>query len=413
MQYTLDQLYRHLCQKVDDTYLVFQNFFGKEYTDLQMYRHPTAVGQLIRSKLSLNGIVGNIDTGTGEEVFEVSDQQLKTVVGTVSVGKAIIYVWWPSVVVTNEHNKSVVIQDLYAKIEINHDGTIPYECPGFLLNRATYTKIQFLSDYMHSHIQGINKTNFSHFLSPCLGTGPIRETIASLKNESDEVTWMLFCQELADYVTVESLHGGPWRRLEEIGRRDNVELTPSYNYTNTNMTSFLTLFTKESLKSFVQYYLQYGHLTLGFQNSKFTCNMPYTDFVVDISNAFIDFYNLYLKSTESCKEACFNKTLLRNVEIRNGLIYYTQFCYNSTPTTNVNYYRGKYVLTFKGKDITTTIIESTNPEEEIESVTIIDPSLAMYILAHILKIINYRYKNEYKHRTDKEPAFTYQRVFYL
>lgn len=413
MQYTLDQLYKHLHQKVDDIYLVFQNFFGKDYTDLQMIRYPTAVWQLIKSKLSMNGIIGNKDANTGEEVFEVSEQQLKTIVDTVSVGKAIIYVWWPTVVVTNENNKSVVIQDLYAKIEINHDGTIPYECLGFLLNRATYTKIQFLSDYMHSHIQGINKTNFSHFLSPCLGTGPIRETIASLKNESDEVTWMLFCQELADYVTVESLQGGPWRRLEEIGRRDNIELTPSYSYANTSMTNFLRLFTRDSLKSFAQYYLQNGHLILGFQNSKFTCNMPFTDFIVDISNAFIDFYNLYLKSTESRKEACFEKTLLRNVEIRNGLIYCTQFRYNSTSTTNVNCYRGKHVLTFKGKDITTTIIESTNPEEEIESAIIIDPSLAMGILAHILKIINYRYKNEYKHRTDKEPASTCQKVYYL
>ncbi len=411
MQYTLDQLYRHLCQKIDNIYLVFQNFFGEDYVDLQMKRNPAVIKQNIVRELENKDISYTKDANTQEKLFEVSNWQLVSLHNTIAVGRAIIYVWWPTVVVTNEHDKSVVIQDLYAKIEINSDGTLPYEYPGFLLNRATYTKTQFLSDYMHSHIQGIPKRDFSNFLNPCLGTGPIRETIASLKNDYDEVTWMLFCQELTDYVTVESLHGGPWRRLEEIGSNSTVTLGNNYDFSFTSITYFLRIFSKDQLKDFMQYYLQHGHLVLSFRNGRFTCSMPYTDFIVDISNAFIDFYNLYLKSTAVRRQTCFDRTLLRNVEIRNGLIYYITGRYNNNPT-NISYYQGQHVLIFKGKDITTTITED-GEQEQTESVIIVDPPFAMHILGHILKIINYRYKNGYKHRTDKETAATGQRVCYL
>ena len=411
MQYTLDQLYRHLCQKIDNTYLVFQNFFGEDYVDLQMKRNPAVIKQNIVRELENKGISYTKDTNTQEKLFEVSNWQLASLHNTIAVGRAVIYVWWPTVVVTNEHDKSVVIQDLYAKIEINSDGTIPYECAGFLLNRATYTKTQFLSDYMHSHIQGIPKRDFSNFLRPCLGTGPIRETIASLRNDYDEVTWMLFCQELADYVTVESLHGGPWRRLEEIGSNSTVAFGNNYDFSFASITYFLKVFSKDQLRDFIQYYLQHGHLVLSFRNGRFTCSMPYTDFIVDISNAFIDFYNLYLKSTAVRRQTCFDRTILRNVEIRNGLIYYVTGRYNNNPA-NISYYQGQHVLTFKGKDITTTITEEEG-QEQAESVIIVDPPVAMHILGHILKIINYRYKNGYKHRTDKETATTGQRVCYL
>ncbi len=350
-------------QKVYDVYDVFKNFFGEQFVDIQ--------------------------NGSDNTFF--------------------IYVWWSHVIVTNEFNKSVSIQDLYAKIKINTDGLIPFEFPGFQLNRATYSKEQFLSDYLHSHIRGIPKDNFTRFQDPCLGDGPIRATINTLKTDYDIAEWMLFCQELSMYVTVESISGGPWRRMENIG---SFAVASNYTNYNFNLCPFIypLFFTNVMKKEFIQYYLTNGHLSFSFQKGQFICGMPYYDFIIDISNAFISYCNTIFH-TERDKENLFYHNILKQLLVSNGRFYLTR---NNDDTNNQNLdmYRNKYVLTFKGKEIYTTITEVSN--RDFFPVTVIHYSIAMDILKNILKVINYRYKNEHNNNnTASDSPKTCQRTVYV
>ena len=170
---------------------------------------------------------------------------------------------------TNENDKSIIIQDLYAKIELDAKGNIPTEDRGFTLNRATYPMEQWVCGYMHSHISNIPKGNLTSFQSPCLGTGPINNTVLELKNNCDSTEWMLFCQELSMYVTVESLRGGPYIRMETIGSKRQ-----SSDYTDFKLTSrsirevigsyWIPQDKREYFNSiysgFIPYYLEHGHL---------------------------------------------------------------------------------------------------------------------------------------------------------
>ena len=350
-------------QKVQDVYDVFKNFFGEPYVDLQ------------------------VDTSDNDSFL--------------------IYVWWPKVIVTNEYNKSVTIQDLYAKIKINSEGLIPFEFPSFLLNRATYSIDQFFSDYLHSHIRGIPKNDFQNFLPPCLGGGPIRATITTLKTDYDLVEWMLFCQELSVYVTVESISGGPWRKMETIG-----SYVIAYNYSNYNfnMSKFYCppCFTKQMEKDFLQYYLTKGHLSLSFRNGKFVCDMSFYEFILDISNAFISFCNLTFH-TKSDKQDLFNGGFFETLLVSNGKFYKANNNYRSQ---NIDSYKGKYVLTFKGKKIFINIIES--PHNELSQVIVVNNCFAMDILKNILKVINFRYKNEHNSiNRVQDSSQTCQRTIYI
>ena len=220
MKYTVNQLYQHLFEKPLSIYEIFKGFFGEDFVDIQTHqgRELTSFKEYLCAKIcDENSFSNEAIEEICNQSFEVTEDQLTDLENTVKDKRFIIYVWWPRVTVTNEYNKSVNIQDLYAKIEIQNDGTIPYECNGFKLNRATYTREQFISGYMHSHINIIPKNNFTQFQIPCLGRGPIISTIGTLKNDYDEATWMLFCQELSMYVTVESISGGPYRRMDNIG----------------------------------------------------------------------------------------------------------------------------------------------------------------------------------------------------
>lgn len=418
MQYTVNQLYDHLYQKVNEVYGVFKNFFGEEYVDLQF----RVSGDFFKRVTIINNLksLGDLEMAVDVDFttpLKVSATTLSILENQVANHKADIYVWWPNVKVTNENNRSINIKDLYAKVTVQLDGRIPYENRGFGLNRATYTRAQFLSGYMHSHIESIPRGNLSSFMSPCLGRGPINETIGTLKNEYSELTWMLFCQELAMYVTVESINGGPWKRLENVGA--NTLLASHRGYDNaTNEYAFSSVFSNDTLKQFIKYYLEEGHLSLSYREGKFCCGMPYYEYIIDISNAFIDFFNKYLKRSEGLIKLCFGgRSLLKHTIAANGKFYKCrdERDLNSFQNENLDSYRNKRVLTFKGKEILTTITEDNESILDNTTVTtILDHRVAMFVLHHILRTINYRYRNEYynKYRTPQDGS-SYQGIIYI
>lgn len=405
MQYTINQLYDHLCQRINNIYDIFKEFFGEEFVDLQNPKED-----IIKADIAC--LVSSYRTIPGADEYELSDSKVKEIETLLSDRKVIIYVWWPTVTVTNENDKSINIQDLYAKIEITLEGRIPYENTGFLLNRATYTREQFLSDYLHSHIQNIPKQNFTHFGSPCLGFGPIRDTIATLKNEYSDTFWLLFCQELSMYVTVESLAGGPWKRLESVGGINKLTEYNGYKLEDANTATFDSYFDRTQLKEFIRYYLQYGHLSLSYMFGKFVCGMPYYEFIIDISNAFIDYYNEDLSEPGDQLSKCYARGLLNKVILVNNSFYKEG---NSHTNANLlDLYRNKFVLNFKGKDIYTSIIDDEDNEDNITA-TVINHHVAMYVLNNILRTINFRYKNEHNNteRGGETSPTTSQRVVYL
>lgn len=412
MKYTINQLYKDLHQKVFDVYNVFIGFFGEENVDLQL----SDTEQNIKNGLVLS-IITNLNKPlecTEEDYnkeFEITEDALEKIKSDLSEKKVNIYVWWKKVTVTNEYNKSIDIQDLYAKIELQLDGRIPFENRGFLLNRATYSSEQFCSGYMHSHINIIPKDHFEIFQLPCLGRGPINGTITTLKSEYDETTWMLFCQELSLYVTVESINGGPYHRLESVRGSTQQLFSYKYCFQCDNLYQFNRFFTHSIFKDFIKYYIEYGHLTLSFNRGKFTYGMPYFNYMIDISNAFIDFYNKYLYNEKGITKYNLYGKFLHEVFIINNKFYRSG---SSIDSHSINRYNGKYVLTFKGKDIYTKIFDPVS-RDDIHYTTIIDPDCAMYILKHILKIINFRYKNEHNEATRniENPASAYQRVCYI
>lgn len=414
MQYTIKQVWDHLHEKVKDTYDIFKSFFGEEHVDLQPYS-ASFTFESNKDSLRLYMSIGKAKVIRKDEkygsVYDISEETLKDIEERYANQIYNIFIWWDKVTVTNEHDKSVVIQDLYAKVQINMNGTIPLENAGFLLNRATYSEIQFRAGYLHSHINGIPRSNFSFFNAPCLGRGPIVQTILTLKNEYDEAMWMLFCEELSKYVTVESLSGGPWRKLESIGvrtvdhRYDGYMLRTVYPFISSHLEGVEL---KKHLKGFIKYYLENGHLSISYQYGYYTVGTPYYDYIIDISNAFIDFYNSYLNRFIPHISTLFEIGLLNKALVDNGK-FYTPSYNNGFYSGDIEMYQNKYVLTFKGKEILTKIIPQESDEEYTS--TILDSDFAVYLLKKILTVINYRYKNE--HTRKQKESFSHSRTIYL
>lgn len=227
MQYTINELRQKLSTDVLNVYEVFKNYFGEENVDLQDIPDEERVVDMIYACTDIT----NIETSFP---IEISDADYDSIASRFRSAKPFILVHWPTVTVTNEYNRSITIKDLYAKIKLDCEGRIPTENRGFLLNRATYSVEQWVSSYMHSHIAQIPKDNLERFQEPCLGSGPIIDTINSLKADItegfDEIRWMLFCEELSRYVTVESIAGVPYNHLENVGMGTILSEYTGFNY---------------------------------------------------------------------------------------------------------------------------------------------------------------------------------------
>ena len=138
MLYTIEELEKDVSGNVFDVYEVFKNFFGEEYVDLQ-------------SEVNL---IEHIPSPEEDgEHYDIPQELFDNLQNLYQGAYWDIIVYWPRVTITNEHNRSIDIYDLYAKITIQKDGTIPFEYRGFTLNRSRYTKEQFNhkngSGYMH------------------------------------------------------------------------------------------------------------------------------------------------------------------------------------------------------------------------------------------------------------------------
>lgn len=391
-------------------YKVFQDFFGEDSVDLQ--------GLPDDDIIAIRFDEHDIPMREDGSCYEANGNTFNSVIRDFSNSRPFILVYWPRVRITNENDKSIIIQDLYAKIELDAKGNIPTENRGFRLNRATYPMDQWVCSYLHSHIQQIPKGRLEHFELPCLGTGPIKNTINSLRAHIsegfDEIRWMLFCEELSRYVTVESLEGVPYNRLENVHLSTiHSEFTGYGSKYGHSLYTFQDTFSLETLKDFILYYLQNGNLAINYQTGAFNIGMSYFDYIIDISNSFIEYFNTHFKD-KTLADTCFSRKILYRVKAANGKFFRADI---SESDSSVSNYVGSKICTFKGKDITLKIIDAQMTEPQIT--TVICHGLAMYILDNILKIINYRYTNEHtkQHCGDSNttalPTPTSQRIYYI
>lgn len=308
-----------------------------------------------------------------------------------------ILIHFPKVKVTNEHNRSVDITHLWVKVELLLDGTINGY---FQMMRSEFTLEQFISGYSHSHIYPVSADNFNSWSKPCLGRGPIRDTIVSLSTQFSEEMWSLFCLELSKYVTVESLAGVPYMYLERIGVRDCVatqEIQFPLDYTVRYPSSF-----EPYIAAFIPFILKKRPFGFNFFNDSYGIAMSDRDLFVTLSNLFIEWYNSLPAERQTLRERLFSEEILiKGKCIDNKLYYFRSSNYN----TRTDYYRliGRSLFRFKNKTITFNITNMVKTVDDDPNVAIfLNKTMVAVIVDRILRTIN----NKYGQSNTEEDAFS-------
>lgn len=240
-----------------------------------------------------------------------------------------------------------------------------------------------------SHISDIPTNDFTKFQKPCTGSGPINNTIANLNIDGgfDPDIWKLFCLELSKFVEVESIAGVPYHRLESLGisgmsaGETTFRMNNNLNYYGDGLD--------EMIKDFVSHFIRQGKLRFNYADGSYSIGMSFTEYMLVISNEFIDWYNRKFNNKEL--KYTFTKLkrsgILKECTVANNKIYY------GDSSNNVNAYaayNGKKMCTFKGADVLINITDINEMKESNKSV-VLNANIALWILSKILRVINYRY----------------------
>ena len=399
----IEELYNSLMDKPLRVLSIFNDFFGEDKVDMQGYWSLDKFKfWMYTEPLSTYISVGNIDrndwniyetqaiTDLPEDQVEKAVNMLTSTMAKERIGNAkfsniFILVHFPHVRVTNEHDRFVDINHLWAKVKVMYNGTLN---GGFTLNRSEYTMLHISSGYLHSHVSGIPTGDFTQFQNPCTGRGPINGTIGALNRDYDEDIWNMFCLELSKYVTVESVAEGPYKYLEKLGT-NNMEVGIDRFITYLSPDYYRHVITPNKFKEFVRYFVNSKKLKFNYVNGSYSIGMSLIEFIVLISNEFIKWYNDQFNKEELTIKFADLKSngILKECIIDNEKIYYDRSRDN---VNNYAQYIGKKVCVFKGREITVDITDIAEVRNENKSI-ILNTHTALYILTTILKVLNYRY----------------------
>lgn len=413
----IEELYNSLMDKPLRVLGIFNDFFGEDKVDMQGYWsldkfkswmniEPLSTyipdGNIVST--NMNGWsmykTWSITDLPGDQVEKVvnvlTNTTVKERIGNAKFNGIFILVHFPHVRVTNEHDRFVDINHLWAKVKVSYNGTLN---GGFTLNRSEYTLLHIRSHYMHSHINSIPTGDFTQFQNPCTGRGPINGTISALNRDYDEDMWNMFCLELSKYVTVESVAGVPYNYLEKLGTND-MEVGVDRFITYLSPNYYESVITPDKFREFVRYFISSKKLKFNYVNGSYSIGMSLIEFIVLISNEFIKWYNDQFNKEElTAKFADLKRHgILRECIIDNGKIYYDRGRNN---VNNCAQYIGKKVCVFKGREITVDITDIAEVRNENKSI-ILNTQTALYILNIILKVLNYRYgRNKATHESNQ------------
>ena len=409
-----NRLHDDLLKEALQVYEVFKEFFTEELVDYRDYITPDKINDRLDKILikftdyKFNDYkfnddycsLGRVPEKELDECIEDGDNYAKllNIVKNDCNYAMHILIKFPKVTISNEYNQSIDIQDLFVKVCLDTKGLI---IGTFSMIRTTYSLIQWTSNYMHSHINGITEQcphretreldkffgNDIAFKIPCLGTGPIKNTIMTLIQDSDLDIWKLFCLELSRYVRNESLIGIPYMKLNAVSQNNttlyNLNKVFAQNrssdifYNNSTYSKILKIIFKNLTHKFI------------ISNNKFTCTLTPLEYVIYFSDIFIRYYNSpegnHFRLNHSLNELL-SKGYIYIAEIKNGKLYTIGANNNSA---NPYFCNNKELFKFKGIVQHLKIVQEKNLQDKDRSIYILSPTLVNSMRIKILSILDY------------------------
>jgi len=279
-----------------------------------------------------------------------------------------VIIKFPEITVTNTPGRKIKLYDFFINV--------PFSCVDEYINMKRVqgallspTKIQYQSNYKHSHLETVNNKNFHQFTSFCTGSGDINTMQGDINDyfnnmyNFDENLFEMFFHHLKNFVAWESLEGTPYFRMSGVIKKDSGKLPIIHNY---NLQSYYEDFKYHIFNQNIK--LQWT-IKEGYYSIK---DNEYFENLILINNRF------------SNSELCYKD--------EKGEYISVQYAENSI---NINVGNGKYII-FKGEKVVLSI-KNTNTD--------LSDTLKKYVHPQIKNYIKSKIENEYNKQKFKDKYF--------
>lgn len=285
--------------------------------------------------------------------------------------------------ITNENDLSTDLYDVFLKLQFSNSGRF---FPRFQILRSTYTLEQFNKGYMHSHTPAFNLDFGISWETPCTGSGPINGTMMELSRQSyflDENTIQLLLWELDKFVGVESIAGGPYMRIENMGN----------NQSGISRVSSISRYISDPhMKEFFISYLQSKRMKIAFKNGCYVLADSFDNWWLDISDYYIYWCNANIKN-----HVINSYLLAKYIKSGNTISHSNQITLSSRQNTFIEENNGVLtIIKFNGVEYKFKIHEQESTAIEVR---LLAYDFAYALLFKILQIINYyhgKFTKEYR-----------------
>ena len=163
----IEELYNSLMDRPLRVLSIFNNFFGEDKVDMQGYwsldkfkswmsieplstyipdGHTVSMDRNNWSMYKTQAITDLPEDQVEEVIDALTNTTVKESIGYAKFNDIFILIHFPHVRVTNENDRFVDINHLWAKVKVMYNGTLD---GGFTLNRSEYTLLHIRSNYMH------------------------------------------------------------------------------------------------------------------------------------------------------------------------------------------------------------------------------------------------------------------------
>lgn len=135
-----------------------------------------------------------------------------------------LVILFPEINITNSRNHKHVIKDLYVKINIEitaQNLNTGNRLSNIVLSgrRGKLSEEEYHSTYGHSHFSGRGIERWSDF---CLGTSDFAMILQTMRFSLTAEDWSLLFLSLENYVSWESMEGGPYKNMSSVSLRQQT-----------------------------------------------------------------------------------------------------------------------------------------------------------------------------------------------
>lgn len=285
---------------------------------------------------------------------------------TSNIDKITVIVHFPEINIRNSRGNEHLIRDMYMKFKFS--GLF------LLLNmygvRVTKTWQEYNSNYNHSHMPSSAICDKETQLDCCLGNTAYSNLVSFMYGSLDENNFYMLFQQLGDYLSWESLEGGPYISIDNIGDK---------NYNTRNSNNFSSSVQVQIYQNFIIKY------SSGYKIKLIPESIRHR-FEVVIDEEFKN------KVTSCCpSNILVNYDIItKQTYVENPIIAQR----NRIIDMNNNFKNGSPILTFRGEPVYFNIVV---PEEQVveenKNIIKVAPNIVVEAIAMMLNDgINYFYR---------------------